>query len=313
LDKNTTTTHNTISSTSPHSLTSRGGTSTTVSSTLDCNLIASQFGGKAIPSGDICDVVVVRQSPQITDANGMVLNKFTLMSSVLEFTPATTNIANSTSTTPSGQQVFVMGDFALLESEVNSVLQVIVPSGWTVTGIHNHMIQETPKLSFMHWQVHGDLNTIISTAKQSLSKTTILNGGAATTTTPTTTSSIINGVKPSGSTTSSNTATSTPSQSSITTIHVSIVSNAPTMDGKAFQPNPINIKAGQTVEWTNNDSIAHTVTSGSSPNDPNSGKEFDSGPIAPHQTLRHTFNTAGQFSYHCNIHPAMTGQVDVTK
>lgn len=48
--------------------------------------------------------------------NGLDLNKFTLMNSVIEFMP--TNTTSSTST-PSNQSMYVMGDFALLESEMN--------------------------------------------------------------------------------------------------------------------------------------------------------------------------------------------------
>src|SRR5438067_6938488 len=42
----------------------------------------------------------------------------------------------------------------------------------------------------------------------------------------------------------------------------SIVSGASTMTDKAFSPNPINVKVGGTVTWTNDDTMFHTVTSG---------------------------------------------------
>ena len=48
-------------------------------------------------------------------------------------------------------------------------------------------------------------------------------------------------------------------------INVSIVPGAATMGNKAFSPNPINIKVGDTITWTNNDDSSppfHTVTSG---------------------------------------------------
>src|SRR5919205_2491447 len=59
---------------------------------------------------------------------------------------------------------------------------------------------------------------------------------------------------------------------------VSIVEGASTMADKAFDPNPANVKAGDTVTWTNNDAQAHTVVSGTGPSDPKMGKEFDSSP-----------------------------------
>ena len=43
---------------------------------------------------------------------------------------------------------------------------------------------------------------------------------------------------------------------------VSIVPNASTMGDKAFSPNPAEVKAGESVTWTNDDSQIHTATSG---------------------------------------------------
>jgi hypothetical protein len=129
-----------------------------------------------VPSGNVCDVVVVRQAPQITGDNGVNLNQFTLMNSVLEFVVmpanATTSSGNST-TTSASEQVYVMGDFALLETEMNDVLSVVKENAWTVTGIHNHMINETPKTTFMHWEAQGDINEIVDQANQAFAETSI--------------------------------------------------------------------------------------------------------------------------------------------
>jgi hypothetical protein len=128
------------------------------------------LGGISVPSDNVCDVVVVRKSPEILGHNGSVMNKFTLMNSVIEFMAAN---ATSSSQSPSNQSVYVVGDFALLESEMNPVLQILTNAGWTVTGIHNHMILESPKTTFMHWETQGDLNTIIGQIKDALAKTSI--------------------------------------------------------------------------------------------------------------------------------------------
>ncbi len=104
------------------------------------------------------------------------------MNSVIEFVPLAAGMTNASTTTTttttsssstSNQSVYVMGDFALLESEMNPVLLTIKQAGWTVTGIHNHMILESPKTSFMHWETQGNLNTIISQIKDALAKTSI--------------------------------------------------------------------------------------------------------------------------------------------
>ena len=98
---------------------------------------------------------------------------------------------------------------------------------------------------------------------------------------------------------------------------VSIVEGASSMTDKAFDPNPANVKSGDTVTWTNNDAQAHTVVSGTGPSDPKMGKEFDSSPgfktlIGPKQTFDHKFTTAGEFPYFCALHPAMVGKVVVS-
>jgi hypothetical protein len=144
--------------------------------TLDCQAIATELGGIGVPSGNVCDVVVVRQAPQVTGHNGLNLNQFTLMNSVLEFlvmpANATTSSGNST-TTSASEQVYVMGDFALLETEMNDVLSVVKENAWTVTGIHNHMINEMPKTTFTHWEVQGNINEIVDQANQAFAETSI--------------------------------------------------------------------------------------------------------------------------------------------
>jgi len=75
------------------------------------------------------------------------------------------------------------------------------------------------------------------------------------------------------------------------------------IQGMAFTPSTINVTAGTTITWTNNDGVAHTVTS-------NTGL-FDSGTINPNGTYSHLFSTAGTFPYKCTIHPSMTASVVV--
>jgi plastocyanin len=97
---------------------------------------------------------------------------------------------------------------------------------------------------------------------------------------------------------------------------VSIVQGAATLAGKAFSPGLINVKVGSSVTWTDKDTTAsHTVTSGTGYADPNKGKEFDSGIstlLTFGKTFSHTFNSAGDIPYFCQIHPTMVGKVGVS-
>ena len=74
----------------------------------------------------------------------------------------------------------------------------------------------------------------------------------------------------------------------------------------AFSPADITVKAGTTVTWTNNDSVAHTVTETDGQTGPASGD------IGSGSAYTFTFSKAGTYHYHCAIHPSMTGTVTVT-
>lgn len=80
--------------------------------------------------------------------------------------------------------------------------------------------------------------------------------------------------------------------------------------GQQFTPADVTIKAGGTVTWVFQ-SLAHTVTF----NQPApAGTPADLGTVAsPYSNTKisRTFTTAGTFSYHCSIHPGMTGVVHV--
>ncbi len=80
---------------------------------------------------------------------------------------------------------------------------------------------------------------------------------------------------------------------------------------QSYDPNPIYIKAGDTVTWINVDVIAHTVTSGKDWNRLTSGKIFHSGSIISNTAYSHTFVSPGVYDYICKFHPDMKGEVVV--
>jgi len=48
------------------------------------------------------------------------------------------------------------GDFVLIASEVNPVIRALSASGIAVTALHSHLLDETPRLLFMHFWGAGD-------------------------------------------------------------------------------------------------------------------------------------------------------------
>ena len=84
-----------------------------------------------------------------------------------------------------------------------------------------------------------------------------------------------------------------------------------------FSPPVLEIEIGSSVKWINSDNQMHSVTSGSGPNDPDLGKYFNSGLQGPTALIRngtsfeHQFNLGGEFVYFCQLHPNMTGTINV--
>lgn len=78
---------------------------------------------------------------------------------------------------------------------------------------------------------------------------------------------------------------------------------------ECFLPSTVEIGVGGTVTWTNDDTAAHTVTSGSVENGPDG--TFDSSIFMAGKTFEHTFDEAGEYNYFCIVHPWMTGKVIV--
>ena len=76
-----------------------------------------------------------------------------------------------------------------------------------------------------------------------------------------------------------------------------------------YLPASLSISVGDTVEWDNVDTAAHTVTAGS-PADGPSGA-FDSSLLMAGASYSFTFDAAGSYDYFCMVHPWMTGKVTV--
>ena len=75
--------------------------------------------------------------------------------------------------------------------------------------------------------------------------------------------------------------------------------------GLKFTPPDITVHVGDTVVWTNDDDVPHTVTSADG--------TLDSEEIASGDTFEYTFDDAGTYEYACSLHPSMKGKVTVVE
>ncbi len=163
----------------------------------ECVGYAKILVGKAIPDYNMCDLVVYRQAPVVARSDGMVMNNFSGMGHYIELIPAAqilnetqafgggsttanastangtaqTTGANNTSAQNNNNTVVAFGEFALIDPEVVPVNEVLDKYNWTVTTIHNHMLDESPKLLFMHWTVTGNPDEIVQQAREAIMQT----------------------------------------------------------------------------------------------------------------------------------------------
>jgi plastocyanin len=94
-----------------------------------------------------------------------------------------------------------------------------------------------------------------------------------------------------------------------TTVHTTLLS---------FLPATLTVKAGTTVTWTDTDSIAHTVTTGTfvlgsdglrTSQNPNGLINM---PLSQGKNVTFTFTKPGKYIYYCSIHHGMNGEIVVT-
>ena len=71
------------------------------------------------------------------------------------------------------------------------------------------------------------------------------------------------------------------------------------IEGMKFNPERLEVAAGDTVVWTNKDVVPHTVTASQS--------KVESGEIAPGKNWRFVAKKKGEMPYICRIHPTMKG------
>ena len=80
-----------------------------------------------------------------------------------------------------------------------------------------------------------------------------------------------------------------------------------------YDPDELTASAGAEVTVVNQDTVLHSATSGTGPQDPESAQQFDTSLINAGEsaTLSLAQVTPGQYDYYCIVHPYMTGKINV--
>src|SRR5262252_8944818 len=126
---------------------------------LDTAAIDRALGAKGTNNGGVYQFSIPRAEP-ITDA-GMAV-------------PPPMGSANAINFQPTGGgKAAITGDFVLVAKEVNPVLKALREHGIEVTAIHNHMLDDQPRLYFMHFWANDDVKKLAVGLKAALAQINI--------------------------------------------------------------------------------------------------------------------------------------------
>jgi hypothetical protein len=72
-----------------------------------------------------------------------------------------------------GGKAAVTGDFVLVAKEVNPVLKELLGHGIEMTALHSHMLDDQPRLFFMHFWANDDAQKLAKDLRAALGKVDI--------------------------------------------------------------------------------------------------------------------------------------------
>jgi hypothetical protein len=126
---------------------------------LDTAKLDSIVGVKGKAVGGVYQFGVPRRA-QVTQ-NGMPLTP-----------PGPLGVATGVNFQPTGNgKAAITGDFVLAANEVNPVIRALRASGIEVTALHSHMLDEQPRLFFMHFWANDDALKLAKGVRAALDKT----------------------------------------------------------------------------------------------------------------------------------------------
>lgn len=86
--------------------------------------------------------------------------------------PPSMGVATAINFQPTGGgKAAITGDFVLIASEVNPVIRALRENGIAVNAVHNHMLNENPRLFFIHYWANADAVKLAHGIRAALDKT----------------------------------------------------------------------------------------------------------------------------------------------
>src|ERR1700736_720179 len=126
---------------------------------LDTAAIDQTLGAKGTNNGGVYQLGIPRAEPIKDD--GMEVPPAMGSANAINFQPT------------GGGKAAITGDFVLIAKEVNPVLKALREHGIEVTALHNHMLDDEPRLFFMHFWANDDAKKLAEGLKAALAQINI--------------------------------------------------------------------------------------------------------------------------------------------
>ena len=126
---------------------------------LDTAQLDQIIGVKGNPNGGVYGFAVPRRDPVKQGGMGIAPAGPMGVATAINFQPT------------GGGKAAITGDFVLTGDEVQGVIKALRESGIDVTAIHSHMLDEQPRLIFMHFWANDDAIKLARGIRAALDKT----------------------------------------------------------------------------------------------------------------------------------------------
>lgn len=130
---------------------------------LDTATIAKALGASGKLNGGVYQVSVPR-TDRISE-NGIEIPLSMGVATAINFQPT------------GGGKAAVTGDFVMTAEEVNPVIRALTSHGIAVTAVHSHMLDETPRLFFMHYWANDNASELAAGLRAALDRMNVKKAG----------------------------------------------------------------------------------------------------------------------------------------
>jgi hypothetical protein len=125
---------------------------------LDTAQLDQIIGVKGQANGGVYQLAVPRRDPVIEDGMALAPVGPLGVATAIGFQPT------------GGGNAAITGDFVMIASEVNPVIKALRSGGIEVTALHSHMLDEQPRLFFMHFWANDDAVKLAKALRTALDK-----------------------------------------------------------------------------------------------------------------------------------------------